>query len=311
MLIGNNKGAKKVLIELVTKYPESYKGHKVLAEIYELEGGQRKAADEYLQVININEQDYDSYYKAASIFTDLDKKEEAEQLLTDVLRQKPDYIEATIALGDLLIEKEDYKEAANIYLEALKYNETSFDLNYNIGIVFTMLNDFQSAKIYYEKAAMFNSMVYNTKYSLAEIALIYKELEEAERYLQEVAEDEELSADAYLELSKICLLRGNKDQAIQYANVAIQEEPKRIVEKIRKDVNFAPIIAKLSIPINLEVEEEKQKKLTKKELLAKQHLEEMVEITKKIGYNDLKFKKQNIIRGEFNKENNIQKEREE
>ena len=192
--------------------------------------------------------------------------------------------------------KEDYKEAVNIYTEALKYNPTSFDLNYNLGIVYTMLNDFQNAKICYEKAAELNSLIYNTKYSLAEIAIMYKELEKAEQYFLQVTEDEELCADAYLELAKIYLIKNDKDKAIQYANVAIQENPKRIVEKIKNDVTFAIIIAKLSIPFNLEVEEEevKENKLTKKEIKAKEHLEQMVEITKKIGYNDVGITKKNI-----------------
>ena len=43
--LGNNKKAKEQLINLVTKYPENYIGHKMLAEIYELEGGMRKAID--------------------------------------------------------------------------------------------------------------------------------------------------------------------------------------------------------------------------------------------------------------------------
>ena len=30
---------------------------------------------------------------------------------------------------------------ANVYGEALKFNPTSFELNYNLGIVYTMLND--------------------------------------------------------------------------------------------------------------------------------------------------------------------------
>ena len=65
----------------------------------------------------------------------------------------------------MLIEKEDYKEAANYYNEALKYNPTSFELNYNLGIVYTMLNDFQNARVCYEKAAELNSLLYNAKYS--------------------------------------------------------------------------------------------------------------------------------------------------
>lgn len=313
LVFGNTKSAKNKLINLVTKYPESYIGHKLLAEIYEKEGGQRKAVDEYTQAIDINKKDYDSYYKVANLLTDLDKKDEAAQMLTNLLNKKPDYTEATVALGDLLIEQENYKEAVNIYTEALKYNPTSYDLNYNLGIVYTMLNDFQNAKMYYEKAAELNSIVYNTKYSLAEIALIYKELEEAEQYFLQVTEEEELCADAYLELAKIYLLKNDKNKAIQYANVAIQEEPKRIVEKIQKDVTFATIISKLSIPFNLEIEgeEEKPRKLTKKERKAKEHLEQMVEITKRIGYNDIKTVKKETKNREDEVNYNFQKERED
>ena len=74
-----------------------------------------------------------------------------------------------------------YKEAVNIYQNALRYNPTSYEINYNLGIAYTMLNDFQNARVCYEKAAELNSLLYNAKYSLAEIALIYKELEEMER----------------------------------------------------------------------------------------------------------------------------------
>ena len=309
---GKTKSAKDKLIKLVTKYPESYVGHKLLAQIYEKEGGQRKAVDEYAQAIDLNRNDFDSYYKVSSLLTDLNKNDEAIKILTNLLNIKPDYTEATVALGDLLIEKEDYKEAVNIYTEALKYNPTSFDINYNLGIVYTMLNDFQNAKLYYEKAAELNSLIYNTKYSLAEIAIMYKELEEAERYFLQATEDEELCADAYLELAKIYLIKNNKDKAIQYANVAIQENPKRIVKKIRNDVTFAIIIAKLSIPFNLEIEDEEEKKhkLTKKEIKAKEHLEQMVEITKKIGYNDVGIQRKNkkLKNETFKMEN--QKERE-
>ena len=310
LVFGNNKGAKTLLIKFVTEHPESYIGHKLLAQIYEKEGGQRKAVDEYVQAIEINKKDYDTYYKVANLLTDLDKKDEATQMLTNLLEKKPEYVEASIALGDLLIETENYKEAVNVYLEALKYSPTNYDLNYNLGIVYTMLNDFQNAKLYYEKAAELNSLVYNTKYSLAEIALIYKELEEAEQYFLQVTEDEELCADAYLELAKIYIIKNDKEKAIKFANVAIQEDPKRIVEKIQKDVTFAIIIAKLSIPFNLEFEdEEKPKKLTKKELKAKEHLEEMAEITKKIGYNNIKIEEKDKVIENEEKEK-IQKERE-
>lgn len=293
LVFGNTKKAKEQLIKLVTEEPNNYLGHKLLAEIYEKEGGIRKAVDEYVQAIDVNKTDYNSYFKIATLLTELDKKEEAAQMLANLLNKKPDYMEASIKLGDLLIEQEMYKEAANVYGEALKFNPTSFELNYNLGIVYTMLNDFQNARLYYEKSAQLNTLVYNTKYSLAEIALIYKELEEAEKYFLQATEDEELAADAYLELAKISLIKCEKDKAIRYANIAIDDSPRKSVEKIKKDMAFVPIIAKLSIPFNLDIEEEKEQKLTKKEIKSKVHLEQMAEITKHIGYNDIKKLKEN------------------
>lgn len=313
--LGDNKKAKQILLNLLDKNTDSYKSHILLAKIYESEGGNRKAIDEYVQAIDINKKDYDSYFKVACLLDGLDKKEEATQMLTGLLNKKPDYEKASILLGDLLIQNQMYKEAVNVYHEALKYNELSFDLNYSLGIVYTMLNDFQNAKDYYEKAAQINSLSYNSKYSLAEIALIYKELDEAKNKFLETIDDEELAPDSYFELAKIALVRGEKQTAIQYANTALNLNPKKIAEKIKKDDIFIPIIAKLSIPFNLDALEENKKetKLTKKEIMAKEHLEVMFAITRNLSYNDIKLLNRNAKNGiakkiEQNKENERQKE---
>ena len=295
--LGNTKAAKDSLIAITNKYPQSYMAHKMLAQVYELEGGMRKAIDEYVQAIDINKQDYDSYYTIANLLTQLDKKDEAAQMLDSLLQKKPEYIKATELLGELLIEKEMYKEAVSVYTEGLRYNPTSFELNYSLGIAFTMLNDFQSAKLYYEKAAKFNSLAYNTKYSLAEIAMIYKELEEAEKYFMEVLEEDnsELEADAYFELSKISMIKGEKQKAIDYANLAIEIDSKKIAPKIKNDDIFIPIIAKINIPFNLEDidEEQPETKMTKIEITAKEHLEQMVDITRTLSYNDIRLLNRN------------------
>ncbi len=300
----DSKKAKQALLHLLAKYPENYQGHKRLAEIYKKEGGSRKAIDEYVQAIDINKRDYDSYYKVAELLNNLDKKEEASQMLFNLLKKKPDYYEATILLGDILIEKEMYKEAVNIYQEALRYNPVSFDLNYNLGIVYTMLNDFENAKICYEKSAQINSLSYNSKYALAEIALIYKEIDEAQKYFMQVLEDEKLAPEGYYQLAKIELIKGNKDMAIQYANTAIDSNSKKIVDKIKKDPLFIPIIAKLSIPFNIDGQEVEENKDLLKEIKAKEHLEETFEITRNLGYSDIEMLNRNKIKKQ--QFNNIQ-----
>lgn len=295
-MLNNNKGSKEALISLLNKNPNSYKAHKMLAEVYEQEGGMRKAIDEYVQAIDINKQDYDSYYKVAELLNRLDKKNEASEMLFNLLSKKPDTYEASILLGDILIDTEMYKEAVNVYQEALKYNPYSYDINYNLGIAYTMLNDFQSAKTCYEKAAEINTLAYVLKYDLAEIALIYKDIEEAKRKFLEAVNEEELSADCYYELSKISLIKNDKDVAIKYVNAAIDIDSKKIVEKVKKDPVFIPIMARISIPFNLENnDQERINKLSKKEIKVKEHLEEMAEITRHLSYNDINLLKKNRI----------------
>ncbi len=310
--LGDNKKAKEQLINLVSKYPENYIGHKMLANIYELEGGMRKAIDEYVQAIDSNKKDYDSYYKIADLLNQLDKKEEASEMLHNLLNKKPDYYKATELLGDILISKEKYKEAVNIYQDALKYNPLSFEINYNLGIAYTMLNDFQNAKICYERAADINSLSYNSKYSLAEISLIYKELEKAEQYFMEALEDEELSADSYYELSKIAMIKGEKEKAIKFANIAVDINSSKIVKKIKNDPIFIPIMAKISIPFNIEEIENTEKNMKEKERKAKEHLEDMFDVTRNLSYNDIKMLKDKTQKekpkGINKKENETQKE---
>ena len=313
LAVGKDKKAKEALLNLVSKIPDSYKGHKMLAELYEKEGGMRKSIDEYVQAIDINKKDYESYYKVAELLNNLDKKDEATEMLFNLLTKKPDMYKATELLGDILISKEMYKEAVNVYQDALKYNPVSYEINYNLGIAYTMLNDFQNAKICYEKAAEINSLLYNAKYSLAEIALIYKDLEEAEKRFLETIEEDELSADAYYELAKICLMKGEKETAINYVNTAIDIASKKIVEKVKKEPLFIPIMARISIPFNLDNQEEKETKLTEKEIKAKEHLEEMVDITRHLSYNDINLLKKNAKEKNHGniKLENIEKEQDE
>jgi len=93
--IGNDKKAKKTLIDLVSKYKYSYIGHRMLAYIYEKEGGMRKAIDEYVQVLDIKKNDYNSYYKISVLLNDLGKQEEAIQMLTTLLKNRPQIYEAS------------------------------------------------------------------------------------------------------------------------------------------------------------------------------------------------------------------------
>lgn len=254
MSFGDNKTAKNILIKLVTKYPESYSGHKLLARIYEKEGGMRKAIDEYVKLVDIKGNDYKSYFKIADLLNDLGQKNEAIQMMDQLIKTKPDLYECSILLGELLCEQSRFKEAERVYQEALKYRPTDFDLYYNLGIVYTMLSDFQMAKEMYEKAAQINHKAYGANYSLGQIALIQGDLDIAEKYFSNSLYGD-LEAKSYYQLAKIYVLKGEKDRAITFLNKAIEIEPE-LLEIANKEKTFDTIKQHITVSARMDVEKE-------------------------------------------------------
>ena len=102
LLKKDTKGAKKVLLSLIEKNDKYQNAHKMLAQIYEKEGGVRKAIDEYVKVVDLNPNAYDSYFKIAILLKELGNIEDSQEMLTKLVNKKPDYLEASLALSDML-----------------------------------------------------------------------------------------------------------------------------------------------------------------------------------------------------------------
>ncbi len=291
IITGNNKQAKSILINLAEKYPEDYMTHKLLAETYEKEGGVRKAIDEYVKMIEINKQDYDSYFRISYLLNESDRKEEASIMLKNLISKKPDYVEASVLLGDILCEEEKYKEALSVYNTALRYAPNNYDLYYSMGIAYTLLNDFANAKTCYEKAATINTLLYNGYYNLGQISLIFGELDEAEQFFMKSLHGDDVEPDAYYNLAKICMLKGDKENAINYVNMAIELD-KTFIKKANEEPVFIPIKSLIRFPI-IDEEDIVSRKITlsKMELKVKKYLEDTYQLVNKLGHNDIKMHK--------------------
>lgn len=272
-LLGDKKSAKSILSKMVEKYPDSYYGHKLLAIIYEKEGGMRKAIDEYVTAIDIKKNDYNSYFKISELLRDLGKKSEAIEMLERLVRNKPDMYEASCLLGDLLCEQERFKEAANVYENALKFRPTDFELYYNLGIVYTRLNDFQMAKDMYERAASINHKLWGAKYSLGQLALIEKEYNLAEQYFKESLYDKDLEAMSYYQLARIYARRGEKDKALEFLNKSIELDH-RLLKKASKEKVFNEIRELITVSVKMDDEPKDREKEIKEEVeeLEKSHI---------------------------------------
>ena len=234
----NRKKAKDILINLVAKYDKSYMGHKLLAEIYEKEGGMRKAIDEYVKVLDIKGDDYKSYFKISQLLNDLNRKNEAMQMLNTLLKKKPELYEASEMLGKLLLDKEKFKEAAHIYVQATKYNPDKADLYYNLGIAYSRLNEFSLAKECYKKAVDIDSNLYNAYYRLGQISLLYRDIDSAEHYFMQSI-DGEVELKSYYQLAKIYMMKNDKTKAGIFLNKATQVSQYFYELAIKEPIFFA------------------------------------------------------------------------
>ena len=93
------------------------------------------------------------------------------------------------------------------------------------------------------------------------------------------------------------MIKGDSEKAIQFANIAIDIDAAKVVPKIKKDPIFIPVIARISIPFNINMPEEdseieeKVSEFKEKEIIAKKHLEDMSDITRNLSYDDIKMLK--------------------
>lgn len=280
----NQSKSKKMLLKLVTKYPECYIGHKMLAEIYVKEGGRRKAIDEYVKAIDINKKDYDSYYEIAFLLNELDKKEESIQMLNTLVNKKPDYYKASELLGSLLCEKEMFKEAINVYQNAIQFDPNNYEIYYNLGIAYTRLNDFQKAQEYYKMAAEINAELYLAMYNLGMLSLMFGDIEEAKTYFEKSVDGEFVEAKGYFNLARIACINGEKENAINYLNHAIELNG-NLAKKALNDNIFIPIQKYIHVPHNIN---EPENKMEEKEIKAQEHLEQTYEIVGTLSKNELK-----------------------
>lgn len=270
----------------------------------------RKAIDEYVKSVDLNKKDYDSYYKISFLLNELGKQDDAITMLNNLLNTKPDYVDASILLGDILCSRELYKEALNVYTTGLRHSPNNFDLYYSMGIVYTMLNDFENAKLCYEKAATINSLCFHAYYALGQINLIEMNLDEAEQYFNKALEDKEQEPDAYYQLGKIYMLRGDHDNAVKFVNLAIELD-NNYIKIANQEPIFIPVKSKFQMPIIDDEDIQKRKTShNEKERKAMKHLDKTYKVAQKLNLHRMRPKIKEHEKNKERDENYYSKERE-
>ena len=262
ILINKPEIAKGILENLVKIHKGSYIGHKMLGNIYETERDNRKAIDEYVQALETKKNDYNTYYKISTLLYNLNQKQEATEMLKNLLNKKPAMYEASKLLGKIYIEQKEFKKAIEIYANATKYLPESYETYYNLGICYARINDFDISRQCFQKSVEINNANYLAYYRLGQIALLYRDFESAEENFAKSLHNEK-EAKAYFELAKIHMMKNEKEKATTDITNLLKVDS-TYYKKVKTEPIFYPIKQSIekpkieTIPEYIETKEEKE-----------------------------------------------------
>ncbi|MDO5555609.1 MAG: tetratricopeptide repeat protein [Clostridia bacterium] len=190
--------------------------------------------------------------------------------------------------GELLLERENFKKAAHIYVQAIKNNTNKPDLYYNLGIVYSRINEFSLAKECYKKAVELDSNLYNAYYRLGQISLLYRDIDSAEKYFMQSI-DGEVELKAYYQLAKIYMMKNNKNKAAVFLNKATNTS-RYYYDLACKEPIFFSIKQLISKPQDNLIKELKE---SKKEKNISEYLDNTYNLTKILNEKENNHKKYN------------------
>jgi len=239
------EAALKCYKKALSKNLNSAKIYSKLGIVYNCLGDRRTAFDRFVKAVELDRNDFKSYYEIGLIFNDMGKFQDAQIVLDNVLRIRPNYTPASELLGNILFSEQKYNEAVTVYKNALKYDKENYQLYYNIAVAKSESKDLEEAKYFYEKAIELNPTLYEGYFNLGQINLIKGELSNAEKMFKNCLLDDALKSKSYYQLAKVYMLNKLKDDALTFIGYAInadsslkfKAESDPMFESIRNDIS--------------------------------------------------------------------------
>uniref|UniRef100_A0A8C1CD33 Protein O-mannosyl-transferase TMTC3 n=1 Tax=Cyprinus carpio carpio TaxID=630221 RepID=A0A8C1CD33_CYPCA len=154
--------------------------------------------------------------------------EEADQLYRQAISMRPDFKQAYISRGELLLKMNKPSEAKDAYLRALELDHTNADLWYNLAIVNIEMKDPSEALRNFNRALDLNP---RHKLALFNSALLMQESGEAKlrpeanrRFLTYVKEEPD-DANGYFNLGMLAMDANENEEAERWMREAIRLQP--------------------------------------------------------------------------------------
>jgi tetratricopeptide (TPR) repeat protein len=173
--------AEKFFLEVLEIDKNSDLAKKGLGDVFYYQGVNTKAINYYN---NINPENYDkeTVERIVSCYRTLKNTDDAVKVL-DMYMQKNKDAELFFLYGLLFIDKEEYLQAENMFLNAVKYDKNNFKVHMYLAVIYDLTGEIEKAKKTTEKAYSINSSYAVVDLMLAKIYYKMQEFDNAKKHI--------------------------------------------------------------------------------------------------------------------------------
>ncbi len=196
-----------------------------LGTYYHYEGEVPRALHYSIEAVEADPGNVRYLYNAATRYMVAGKHEDAVKMYENVIRRKPDYLDARLNLGTIYMNMGMTREAMNEFIRAVRIDSASAAACCKLAGVYE--KDGQSGKAIelYARAIELdpgNSEIYM---NLAMLRLSAGQRSEAGRLFERAIDADPLYAPAYYNLGKMCEQEGDQERALEFYERYISLEP--------------------------------------------------------------------------------------
>jgi tetratricopeptide (TPR) repeat protein/GT2 family glycosyltransferase/glycosyltransferase involved in cell wall biosynthesis len=152
---------------------------------YKVKAERHQALDFYLQALERNPEDLDSYNKAIAIESDdpviclrlanasILKKhwKKVTSLCQRAIKLNPNLIESYEMLGQLWKAQKKWQELTKLYEQAIEYHPDNCELYFRLGEVYARQRQWEEAKTYYQKAIALDPNLWQVRHNYGDVLL--------------------------------------------------------------------------------------------------------------------------------------------
>lgn len=217
-----------------------------LGQCYKHTGDFINSRDSFALAIELDRNDYKSYFELGLVLDETNKKETAMVMFNKALKIKPDFYSAQEALGICLTSQGKFEAAVCVYQKALKYHPNSYELYYNIAMIESELKNYTAAIEAFQKAGSLKPDLYTAYYNLGKLCYMERRYEDAIAAYQNILHSTTYGPKGYYQLAICYCAKRDYERAMTALEYAMELE-ESYLKKAKGEYSFNPLKERIEL----------------------------------------------------------------